>query len=371
MAALDWRDQRRVGRLRAYMVPPHNLDDYIDELRCVSWSESTLTANYFTDTRTQGQLVFYDKGSGYIRNSWIRIVYEIPEWNYKRALGTYVVTNDNSLRQNGTWKTTLTLNSALYAMNLHKPGEPLVLAASSSALAAMEYIFAEDERQRIYKAPNDEMIASTQVLEAGQSELARLYAVSNLSGNRVDVDGNGYVTVEPYIAPADRSASYEIDLLDPRGIAYDGLTRSTDWLAMPTEAVVVYRATNVASGGTTEEYEITATATVSDSSHASTAARGYTLTDFHSVTDLNPGTLASAQRAAAGYLAKSSVELCEWKLQTKYLPLWAGDVINLVVPDGLYEYTGVRKCLVKSVDLTGPYLDMTLTLKETASGDEA
>jgi hypothetical protein len=354
------------------MVPPHNLSDYLDELHGVVWAETSITANWYTDTRVQGKLVFVDDGSGYIRNSWIRIVYEIPEWEFEWTLGTFVVTNDNSVRQNNRWKTTLTLNSALYAMNLHKPGEPLVLAASSSALTAMEYIFEDDERQYEFIDPNDEMIAHTQVLEAGQSELARLYAVANLSDNRVDVNGNGYVVVGAYVPPADRSAVYEIDLLDPRGVAYDGLTRSTDWLQMPSEAVVVYKARNVVSGGGIENYEITATATVSDSSHASTASRGYTLTDYHNVTDLNPGTLAAAQRRADEYLTKASVELCEWKLKTKYLPrLWAGDVVNLVVPDGVSAYTGTRKCLVKSIDITGPYLDMTLTLKEVSSGDGA
>ena len=111
---------------------------------------------------------------------------------------------------------------------------------------------------------------------------------------------------------------------------------------------------------------------MANTSHASNAARGYTLTDYHSETELDPPTQAQAQRLAEEYLAKASVELREWKIKTKYLPnIWEGDVINLVVPDGEEEYRGTRKCLVKAIDMAGPYLDMTITLKETASGDEA
>ena len=363
-----WADQTRDGRLHAYMIPPGCLEDRYDELKGIDWAASSITADYYTDTRTQGKLVFV--GDGWIRNSLIRIVYEIKEWDYERVLGTYIVTNDNSTRQNGQWKTTLELNSMLYAMNLHKPPQPLILAQNSTALVAIKYILDEDQRAYNFKAPNDVRMGSTQILEGGQSELSRLYAVASMCGNRVDVDGHGYVTIEPYVSPAAKTPSQTIDLLDPRGVAYDGLERSTDWLRLPSEAVVVYRYTDNFSGQN-EQYEITATATVSSTSHASNAARGYTLTDFHSETELDPPTQAQAQRLAEDYLAKASVELREWKIKTKYLPLWEGDVINLVVPDGEEEYRGTRKCLVKSIDMSGPYLDMSITLKETSSGDEA
>ena len=45
-------------------------------------------------------------------------------------------------------------------------------------------------------------------------------------------------------------------------------------------------------------------------------------------------------------------------------------MVSLVVPDGEERYRGARKCLVKSVDLALDTMQMKLTLKETASGDE-
>lgn len=362
-----WLDQTRECRLHAYMIPPGNLEDNYEELKGIDWTSSSITANYYTDTRTQGQLVF--SSDGWIRNSLIRITYEIREWNYERVLGTYIVTNDDSVRQNGEWRTTLELNSMLYAMNLHKPPQPLIMAANSTTLTAIKHILDEDERAHIFRNPNDVRLAYTQILEGGQSELARIYAVANMSDNRLDVDGKGYITVEPYISPAAKTSQYTIDLTDPRGIAFDGLSRSTNWHDLPTESVVVYKYTDNFNG-INEQHEIAARATVSSTSAASTAARGYTLTDYHSETELNPPTQAEAQRRADEYLKRASVELREWKIRTKYLPIWEGDVIDLIVPDGEAAYQGTRKCLVKAIDFSGPFLDMNITLKETASGDD-
>ena len=48
----------------------------------------------------------------------------------------------------------------------------------------------------------------------------------------------------------------------------------------------------------------------------------------------------------------------------------AGDVVELVIHDGMADYTGARKCLVKTCELDLGAMTMALTLKETASGDE-
>ena len=45
-------------------------------------------------------------------------------------------------------------------------------------------------------------------------------------------------------------------------------------------------------------------------------------------------------------------------------------MVELIVHDGLEDYQGARKCLVKTCELELGTMTMKLTLKETASGDE-
>ncbi|MBQ6649804.1 MAG: hypothetical protein IJM67_00975, partial [Atopobiaceae bacterium] len=140
---------------------------------------------------------------------------------------------------------------------------------------------------------------------------------------------------------------------------------STDWLQMPNVAAVQY--TYNANG---KQREIVASASVSASAHQSQSARGYTVTDLHQLTEMSPATAARAQQLAAQYLANDATEHVEWSLTTTYLPISAGDVVELVVHDGLADYRGRRKCLVKTCELDLGDMTMALTLKETASGDE-
>ena len=93
------------------------------------------------------------------------------------------------------------------------------------------------------------------------------------------------------------------------------------------------------------------------------------MTDFRSLSELSPQTVARAQQLANQYLKEQAAELITWELTTTYLPIWEGDVVDLVINDGMNAYRGVRKCLVKNIELDLATMTMHLTLKETASGD--
>ena len=186
-----------------------------------------------------------------------------------------------------------------------------------------------------------------------------------MANDRLDVDGHGRVVVAPYVAPASRAPSLAIDLADRRGVAQDGITRTTDWLQMPTVAAVQYR---YDAGG--KQREINASATVASTAHQSYANRGYVVTDLRQLNEMAPATAQRAQQLAKQFLANDATEHVEWEVTTTYLPVKAGDVVELVVHDGLEDYQGARKCLVKTCELELGTMTMKLTLKETASGDE-
>ena len=370
--ALDWKDLTREDKLTFLMVSPTNLNEIYGELDGVDLSSSSLDAEYYTDTRTSGSLTVV--GDGWIRGSLIRVVHSVPAWGWTRTLGTYIVTNDEAKRENGVWKYELTLQSMLFGLSTDLLVRPWTVAKNAMAIKAMrDCLNAAAFKHTIVSGANDYKLKTPQVMESGTSRLTCLYSLCTMANDRLDVNPNGYVTVSKYVKPASLAPSARIDLSDPRGIALDDLSRSTDWLQMVDIAAVSFKySDSVKKGGKTEtvQREINAYAKVSSSMHQAHAQRGYTVTDFRSVSELTPQTAAQAQKLANQYLKENAPELVEWELTTTYLPVWEGDVVELVVHDGMEQYKGIRKCLVKGVSLDLGSMTMALTLKETASGDK-
>lgn len=359
---IDWHDLTRTGEVTVTQVNPTDLDSTMGELEGVELSGSSISYGYYADTRATGKLRVI--GDGWQRGAWLRIGYRIPEWEWSCELGTFIVTNDSASRENGAWAYDLDLQSALYGLSTDLLVRPWAIAKNAMALTAMRQCVTAAGMALVTTGASDYRLKSAKVVETGTSRLSALFALADMANDRLDVDGHGRVTVERYVAPSAKAASFVIDLADQRGIALDGLTRTTDWLQMPNVAAVHY---TYDAGG--KQREINASATVAATAHQSLAARGYNVTDMHSITEMSPATAARAQQLAKQYLANDATEHVEWELSTTFLPIRAGDVVELVVHDGLADYTGPRKCLVKSCDLDLGNMTMALTLKETASGD--
>lgn len=358
---MDWRDLKRTDRITVYQLDPVT-GQLIGKLDGAELGGASIDAAYYSDTRTSGKLSV--QGEGWQRGAFVRFVHEVPEWGYSNTLGTYVVTDDAADRNNGAWAYGLTLHSTLYALDLDKLVKPWTIAANASALTAARQIMAQTPFGFEAGTAYDARMKSTSILETGTSRLSALFAISQATRNRVDVDGYGRITMQPYTSPASKAPKYRIDLSDPQGVALDGLSRSADWLEMPDTVAVAHRYSETVNGKSRER-EIRATA-----GGGIRADRGYRVVDFRDVNELSPKTAARAQQLAAQYLAEDSREQVEWQLTTTYLPLWEGDVVELVVHDGDERYQGARKCLVKSLTLDLQPLRMKLTLKETASGDD-
>ena len=76
--AMDIKDSAlSEGTISVFMVSQTNLNNSLGELRDVDLSSSSLTYDYYSDTRTSGKLTFHG-ASQYIRGSFIRIVYTVP-----------------------------------------------------------------------------------------------------------------------------------------------------------------------------------------------------------------------------------------------------------------------------------------------------
>lgn len=365
--AYDWKDTTRVDRLKFEMVSATNLNSVYGELAGVDLSGSSLDAAYYTDLRTSGTLAV--RGDGWVRGSRIRITHEVPAWGYSNVLGTYYVTADPASRHHGGWDYELTLESTLRGISEDKLVRPWTIAKNAMALTAIRTCLGNAGMPYDASRALNVRLKTPRVIESGTSRLEALYSLCDLTKNRVDVRGNGTIVVAPYVKPANKTPKFRIDLADPRGIAYDDLARESDWLTMPDVAAVSFKYSDT-SGKKSVQKEINAYAKVATSAHQAHAVRGYTITDFYSLSDMEPKTAAQAQKLANSYLKKGAAELVTWELTTTYIPVWEGDVVELVVHDGMAAYRGIRKCLVKNVTLDLQHMTMQLTLKETASGDE-
>lgn len=374
--AINWNHLAREGTLTFEMVSPNDKTQVYKELEGVILSGSSLSAAYYTDTRTSGKLkVLGDSYMSY-RNSFIRITYEIPSIKHKRVLGTYLVRNDNGVYENGAWVYELELQSMLYGLSAEKCYAPLTFAKGAYVMGAAHLLVEKSAGGKVVYADNATEAANSVfpqplVLESGSTVLARLYDVCKVANVRLDVGPNAEVTFEDYVSPADKASTTTIDVSAANGLSMDGVELSTNWHEMVSVAAATYKYTVQTKGAdgktTSTQQEYNGYATIG-SAHHNQSERGWTVTRFETYTDEEHPTQEMADKKALELLERNSKELVEWKLSTMYIPLWESDVVDLVIPSGPYK--GKRKCLVKNVELELEHMTMELTLKETASGDD-
>lgn len=366
----DYRDTKAAHRFEFLQVSAHNLEEVYGTLDAVDLSGCSVDMGYYTDTRASAKVRYLL--DGWKRGSLIRIIDHVDSADYHEALGTFVVTDDPSKLSNGVWVTDLALNSTLYMLSKDLLASPITVAAGASLKAAMCNIISGGLRQ--YRQPTwDKAATSTTVFETGKSRLSCLFALADMAGVRLDVDGMGYITMEPYVAPQQRTARLEINLNDPRSVAHDDLSRSSDWMKLPSMAVVSYKYTENGSGGKSVEHEIVGVAQAKDGDwHAASGPRGYRVTDYTSLNEMEPATKQHANELAAQRLAKLSPETVNWSLTTQALPLREGDAVALVLPDGGSQlgYEQRQRAFVKSMTYNLGDGTMKLTLKNVNGGDE-
>lgn len=361
---MDYKDTTIKRTLHAYMIPPTNLDDIYEEMTGIDWSSLSIDAGYYTDARVSATLTAVD--SNYIRGSYIRITAETEDGETEE-LGTFAVDNDAGERINGAYVQTFVLISQLYALSLDYCHSTMTIGSGALLLTALNTTLSEagkTSQDSILTDMLDYRFSSTRILDAGTSRLSRLYELCSLSSNRLEVDGHGRIRVDRYVTPDSRSPKLRLAQSDPRGVIKNGISRQSNWTEIPNRYVVAYDYTTNDNGNSTEHH-MYAIAT-----NSAAPARGFIVGEYETISELSPMTQTNLAGIAKQRMAERAGERNEWTINTKYIPgLWEGDVIELEIDDDLDDYTGVRKCLVKNITITGPYLDMEMVLKETSGGD--
>lgn len=358
---IDWLDLTRDVRFGVEQVSQHDLDTVLGELEGIVMPESSVECGYYTDGRCSSTITFI--GDSYIPDAMLRPYVSIPEIGYKRELGLYVVTEMPSTRANGVWVHTATLESILTAMSFEESGKVWAVQANGSCKTAMRQMLERCGRKYRDEDAPTYIVRETRLMPSDQNWLSRLYDLANLCGIRLEMDGHGTVVLEKYVLPLHKSPCMRLDLSDPRGVLSE-LSLETNYASRPTKVIVRCKYSETVNGET-REMEVVGYAEASGSYSAAT--RGYEVTHTIEASDMTPRTVTEATRRARESLNGKLAEIIDWEFETPYLPLWEGDVVEIVIPDG--NYAGVRKCLVKSMEIsfTGR---IRLSLKETSSPDE-
>lgn len=388
MTSIDWSDQTRGDVIRAYAIQPTNLDVTRYEMGGLVLSGSSISGAYYSDTHSSGKLTLSDANGdrGWDRNSFVRLVHEVPSAGYKRELGTFLVSDDDGKVENGQDKRTLTLQSGLYAIKNDPLQHWLTVKKGSSWIFTIKQLLGDVSRPYVISA-SDKRCGADVTYETGKSRLSVLQEICSTAGYRADVDSHGRVTIKDYRIPVSKENSFTLDMTSPSGIVHDGVSYSSDWISRPSVAITNMKWSDQVDLGERDEKghkkmstrysEIIEKAEVKSGYNASNV-RGYVIGAYKNLPDdKNRRTYAFARQQAEAILSSDQWEDTEFQVTTQYLPIWEGDVGKLILPDGVKVfdskyggvYEGSVRVLVKSIDLALDSMQLKLTLKVVNAKD--
>lgn len=378
--SVNWNDQSLKHVLVFQQISPTNLNKVLGTLRNVILSESSITAGYYTDARVQATIVCHD--SNWVRGAFIRITDTVPEKNWSRVLGTFVVTNDDATITNGVWKTTYTCYSLIWTLSKDYRSSALQISKNGSSRTALKSICKTSGRPYRDTA-SDVKYKAMKVYPVGTTQLERIFDICDATKRRLDVDPDGTLRTDKRTSLGKKTPLYTLDYSAGNTIMHDDFSRSSNLLELPDASVAYYSWTEQTKQKTKNKSGKTVEKTVNTKKELSTEAtrvisteagkRPFRIALYNQVanTDHNKQeyTKESLKKKAKSYLT-ASYERIKWKGTIQYLPIWEGDVLRIVLPDKYGKYAGNQKVYVQEMTLNLDTMQIQVTLRSTASGDE-
>lgn len=369
----DWlHPTKRKWAFTFQLVPPNKLNDSWGTLDKVDISSVSITEGYYTDTRIQGKMTYYDELSLDHRQAYIRIIATDTTIGYTEELGTFIPTSDDVTMEGSVVKTSVNLESILYGISMQKLQKGWVCPQGKFTYTHIVNVLnnkcnmkgeeawkMDYDRHGPTYTSSDKNFDQTAVCDPGNSILELLYGLCNHTSVRLDVDGHGCVLFYPYFSPNDRPVTFTITANSPDSIVLDGVSRSSNYLEMASQVTV--HAKN------DEGTEITSTQNATG--RLSQAQRGYIVGKYYDINEMSSFTQAEADALARSYLSKATNENMEWTLTTEYMPIYCGDVGYLEGLKDHYGYGTKKKVLVKNRDIDLATMTQKLTLKLASSND--
>lgn len=346
MASVNWKDFHRTDIWKVEMIDPLNLEvsrGFLDGIEDIEF-----TAGYYTETRSGASVKTFGD-DGYITNSQLRIIHEVPEWDFTEVIFTGFVTDSSVVWYQGEKETTYTVSSDLYGLKVDAHRVDFVCNAGSTAIKSASLLMSQCSRPyKLETGYSDYIFSSAKVFTIGDTLLSTVSELCDLADCRYEVDPYGYVIIGKYVSPSSKTASAVLDENDERTLVVQNQVQETsNESGLPGEVLVT------SGNGDTK---ISGWAMVDSGSPLHPSRRGYNYVDVQEVSELSPNTASAANARAKVLLANNSLTK-EWSVDSLYFPTKCGDV---------YRYIGSggdRRVLLKSLDVNCLQGTQTMTLK--------
>lgn len=339
-----WRDSATSFVLHAYEIDPHHINKVRREMQGVISESCALTYGYRSDTRVSAELSIRGNWNVW----WVRLTLDVipaSDTTYKpikgQELGTFCVSHRSYDRAGDI--TRFTLQSAIWAISEDRLGSRWTVGKGTSAKKAIERACAKCCRQAVFLASyRDRAYGKTVAFSPSDAAFSGfLFDACKVAGARMDVDGHGRLTFAKYIAPSSRAADWILDERERRSIILSTNNVYEDSTGEAYNRSVVQ---HTKTSGKSEQV-IIGSYTVPATHAVSATKRGFTRTNVHEESDLNPETTAQATRKARGYSTEDSSRGIEMTLEVMWSPIVAGDMIEF------YNRAGQKsKWLTKTVE---------------------
>lgn len=339
---IDWADPKRTDVIRFIMVDPNNLDETYGEIEDVQLGSSSITYGYYTDTRYSSAITFL-ADNNYIKNSWIRIIHEVPKEGYTAELGTFIPTSPVH-EWSGAEVIKLSLQSPLWGLTDDLTPAKFSIGKKTSYLDAFKRICETCNRPYVLQNPNDYQSTKAAVYDAGESYLSILFDIAGATDNRMELDGHGRILLSPNVDRLNLTPIWDLDADDKRSLIVEGTIKMDSEVdELPSRAIVIKEG-------------IVGVADLADGVEYSAAQRGYTKAEKYSNSAAT--TAAKAKVLAQQYLDSAS-KITHYTMDTMYFPAKCGD--NMY-----FTLNGEKHiCMVQSIDPVDlETMTMTLTLRE-------
>lgn len=310
---MDWKSTRRLDRFEYELVDPNDIDTSRGFLAGVV--SCSITLGYYTDTRAQASLEFVD--GEYIENSLIRIHHYVDEWNYHNELGTFFVDEITPSFSNGANAYSVEMSSMLARVSEDYLPNNLAVPTRKSTNELLKELFNNYGVDYSFKTGIGSTYNEPTVYEVGENVLSVMFEIADKGNCRLEVDGHGIVNVESYVSPSDRS---QIDVIDET-MLFGEIVETSDFYSVPNRAIVHSKQNDTVVSGFAD---------APSSSPTARSRRGRRITKVYSVNDLKPFTNSQASAQAKRYLDNIDDVSTEIEVNSIYIPLIPGEVVNLV-----------------------------------------
>ena len=321
---------------------------------------ASISASYEGDLKFSGSLEV--SGSNFVTWRLLRCYHTAAlesEGKQKTTLlGTFFAGNDDLTYLHGRYTGTIELRSMLLRFTMARNPTPWTFAKGKSALSSWWQLLQSEGAKPYGRASvKDAEWKKTEVIDFGETRLAALNRVADFLGGQVGVDPDGFVTLNPYVAPSKKPVAYSV----PHGassLVFEGVGMTVDRTDCVNRFSVLYEKEveeQVADGvyakqttdsagvvhpkGSTKyktvkkKVPVYGCAELADSSAYSFKSRGRHVDASETLQNMTPETKERADEVAKSRLDRFSRGSVQYTFDSYFMPYTIGQVIRFTYRD--------------------------------------